>query len=197
MKKTQLKETIKAIVRQAINERNINEGDKLPDVKKSAKLNPNIVKGGNKSRGKFSGHESNPIRKAGKLGLGLRQESGLTSENGNYSEDAELELIKQIGQKVLELLAMHGSSATNTSPDSSEPEENEPEVSDTIPNPFDSPEDTDTEIPDDDSGGEEEPEEEEEEPEVSENHKVQTGPSYRTSNDSKDNPRNVRNPKLG
>lgn len=35
------------------------------------------------------------------------------------------------------------------------------------------------------------------EPKVSENFKVQTGPSCRTSNDSKNDPKNVRDPKLG
>lgn len=35
------------------------------------------------------------------------------------------------------------------------------------------------------------------EPKVSENYKIQNGPSLRTANDSKSNPKNVRNPKLG
>ena len=151
----------------------------------------------------------------------------MTSENGNYSGEAELELIKQIGQKVLELLAMHGAGTSATgAPPVEEPEENEPEVSDTTPNPFEKPEDSEP-ADNDDSGedieaGEEEEEDEldeaaykvvspnqvdtakedkarkiQTEPKVSENFKVQTGPSCRTAKDSRNNPKNVRNPKLG
>jgi hypothetical protein len=240
MKRTQLKEAIKQIVRRAINERkgmireeappgkkaeravrhikkslrdkhpewddekitsvsiatawklhnkgSLEEDDKSPNIRKASKLNPKIVGKHNKSKTSYSGSDANPIRKAGKLGFGLKQEAGLTSEHGDYSEESELELIKQIGQKVLELLAMHGA-GTSTN----EPEDHEPEVSDTTPNPFEEPEDTevsDDDNDDDDSG-------EEIEPKVSENHKVQTGPSYRTSRDCKDNPENVRDPKLG
>ena len=280
MKKTQLKEAIKQIVRQAINERksmireeappgkkaeravmhvkkslrdrhpdwdddkitkiaiatawklhnkgSLEEDDKSPDIKKAGKLNPKIVGKDNKPKSSYSGNETNPIRKAGKLGFGLKQEAGLTSENGNYSEEAELELIKQIGQKVLELLAMHGAgnSTADVPPVAGEPEEHEPEDSDTTPTPFENPEDTEP-SDNDDSGEEVEAGEEKEEdeldeatykvvspnqvdtakedkarkiqtePKVSENFKVQTGPSCRTAKDSKDNPKNVRNPKLG
>lgn len=279
MKRTQLKEAIKQIVRQAINERksmiheeappgkkaeravmhvkkslrdkhpewddekitsvaiatawklhnkgSLEEDDKAPNIKKAGKLNPKIVGKDNKPKASYSGSETNPIRKAGKLGFGLKQEAGLTSENGNYSEEAELELIKQIGQKVLELLAMHGAGTSATgAPPVEEPEENEPEVSDTTPNPFEKPEDSEP-ADNDDSGedieaGEEEEEDEldeaaykvvspnqvdtakedkarkiQTEPKVSENFKVQTGPSCRTAKDSRNNPKNVRNPKLG
>lgn len=281
MKRTQLKEAIKQIVRQAINERksmireeappgkkaeravmhvkkslrdkhpdwddkkitsvaiatawklhnkgSLEEDDKAPNIKKACKLNPKIVGKDNKPKASYSGTETNPIRKAGKLGFGLKQEAGLTSEDGQgYSEEAELELIKQIGQKVLELLAMHGAGSSDGAgapPVAGEPEENEPEVSDTTPNPFEKPEDTEP-SDNDDSGKIEAGEEEEEdeldeaaykvvspnqtdsakedkarkiqiEPKVSENYKVQTGPSCRTAKDSKDNPKNVRNPKLG
>jgi len=251
MKRTQLKEAIKQIVRQAINERksmireeappgkkaeravmhvkkslrdkhpewddekitsvaiatawklhnkgSLEEDDKAPNIKKAGKLNPKIVGKDNKPKASYSGNETNPIRKAGRLGFGLKQEAGLTSENGNYSEEAELELIKQIGQKVLELLAMHGggNSTTVEPPIASEPEEHEPEISNTTPNPFETPDNT--EPSDNDNSGEDiEVGEEEEEEELDESaFKVQTGPSYRTASDSKDNPKNVRNPKLG
>lgn len=221
MKRTQLKEAIKQIVRKAINERKImireeappgrkaeravmhvkktlrdkhpewddekitsvaiatawklhnkgslEEDDKAPNIKKAGKLNPKIVGKDNKLKASYSGSETNPIRKAGKLGFGLKQEAGLTSENGNYSEEAELELIKQIGQKVLELLAMHGAgtSATGTSPAANEPEEHEPEGFDTTPNPFEKPDDTEP-ADNDDSGEEIETGEEETEDELDE-----------------------------
>jgi hypothetical protein len=126
----------------------------------------------------------------------LKQEAGLTSENGNYSEKAELDLIKQIGQKVLELLAMHGGASSAMATSSDEPEEHEPEDSGVTPStPFETPEEEPSEEPEE--MGEPEEEEDNEEPEVSENFKVQTGPSCRTAKDAKDNPKNVRNPKLG
>jgi hypothetical protein len=176
------------------NKGSLEETDKTPNIKKAGKLNPNFVKGNNKTSGKSSAEqESNPIRKAGVLGFGLKQEAGLTSEHGNYSEKAELDLIKQIGQKVLELLAMHGNTESGDTDSSSEPEDSgDSETSDMAPDSFES--------PDDDNSTDDENEDDNgqlEEPKVSENFKIQTGPSCRTSKDIKDNPKNVRNPKLG
>lgn len=247
MKRIQLKEAIKQIVRQAINERKNMIHEVAPPGKKAERVVQHVKKSlrdkhpewddekvtsiaiatawklKNKGNLDETGKNSH-IHKKGKV-QGLKKEAGLTSENGNYSEKAELELIKQIGQKVLELLAMHGS-ATDTSPVSNEPEENEPESSDTNQNPFETPEDNEPSDNDDSGeeieGGDENEDDEldeatykvvspnavdtakedkarkiQTEPKVSENFKVQTGPSCRTAKDSKNNPKNVRNPKLG
>lgn len=213
MKRTQLKEAIKQIVRQAINERKSMIREEAPPGKRAERAVKHIKKSLRDkhpewddekitsvaiatawklhNKGSLEEDDKAPnIKKGKKFGLKLKQEAGLTSEGGNYSEKAELELIKQIGQKVLELLAMHGA-GTST---------NEPEVSDTTsnPTPFEEPEDTEVYDDDDDDSGEEvESDDFQDEPKVSENHKVQTGPSYRTARDCKDNPKNVRDPKLG
>lgn len=215
MKRIQLKEAIKQIVRQAINERKSMIREEAPPGKRAERAVMHIKKSLRDkhpewddekitsvaiatawklhNKGSLEEDDKAPkIKKGRKLGLKLKQEAGLTSENGNYSEEAELELIKQIGQKVLELLAMHGAgNSTN------EPEDHEPEVSDTTPDPFEEPEDIEVSDDDDDSGEEVESDDFQDDPKVSENHKVQTGPSYRTARDCKDNPKNVRNPKLG
>lgn len=237
IKKSQLKEVIKQIVRQTINERKygVNESDKSPNVRRTGQLNPKVLKGEKKPSASYAKPETNPIRKAGKLGFGLKQEAGLTSEHGGYDEGKELELIKQIGQKVLELLAMHSNSVgvgavgstdtdTDDSADISGLDTDSDSETEVELEPTDNTDmnvgsgDGDVEVDSDDGDDEQELDEAsykvvapnqvdtskenkartiQTDPKVSENFKVQTGPSYRTSNDNRNNPKNVRNPKLG
>jgi len=88
MKTSKLKNEIKKIVKQAITERKQSLYESSHSYANSTKKRTN--------------------RK-------LKKESGLTSENANYDENTELELIKQIGQLVLQLLAMHGTTNSTKS----------------------------------------------------------------------------------
>jgi hypothetical protein len=207
IKKNQFKGYVKHIVREAIEE----AGEQIPKGK-LAQLNPNFATGGkDKKLSAPTGKLPSPIRKT--------NEAGLTSENGEehgYDEKEEVLLIKVMKLIADKLDAMHQEHELTPVQGMDEPiggePVGEPEEPSEEPSPFGS---DDREVPiepENPEGGEEEPSENpfgksEDEPEtdepkddddvpdVNENHKVQAR-SYMTSDDTSNDPKNVRDPEV-
>lgn len=201
IKRSQLKNYIKSIVREAIAEREgiVNENSQIPSGK-LAHLNPKIATNDkNKKFGTSSGKLPPPIKKV--------KEAGLTSEDENdhaYDEKEEILLIKVMKLIADKLSAMHGDQEIVPKAQVGEPEEPEsPETPEPFPSDdlngddslgnFDGGSNFDTE-PNDDNNDDDDEEGEEKEPDVNEA-KVQKR-SYVTVKDTPMDPENVRDPEV-